>query len=451
MKYELLTGATGLLGSYLMRDALREGRKVAVLARGTRWMSARERIETILERLGSEDELPVILEGNLHQPNLGLDPQWVRENVDRVVHCAAALQFVGDGTGEPYRTNVDGTRHALSLCRESGIKQFHLISTAYVCGTRRGVIREEDFERGQTFSNDYERSKFLSEMLVRQADFLETWRIYRPSVIVGDYQTGFTSTYTGVYSLLRLAWLFSGADLGHVMSTLGMAGGDGLNLVSVDWVSAATRHLMAQGQNRTTYHLTNPNPVKPLELYEAAGRALARPPQVPPSALDEALQLYKPYLGEHPQFDSSLTERDARERPCPKLDAEALDRLVRYASDRGFELPPEWNLKARMEALNKDGGQERAMVLEVNGPEGGIWSLAEGAGGVAVTRGEAEGAARAFCNPATLEELVARKLNLEGAVFSGLMMLEGPPHQMDRCMELLESFLGELREARVGR
>ncbi|MCE7869755.1 NAD-dependent epimerase/dehydratase family protein [bacterium CPR1] len=42
MGYELLTGATGLLGSYLLRDALRAGKQVAVLARRSRTLTARE-------------------------------------------------------------------------------------------------------------------------------------------------------------------------------------------------------------------------------------------------------------------------------------------------------------------------------------------------------------------------------------------------------------------------
>lgn len=451
--YELLTGATGLLGSYLMRDALRAGRKVAVLARGTRWMSAKERIETILERLDT-DQMPVILEGNLHQPGLGLDPEsrrWVAENCASVLHCAAALQFVADGQGEPYRTNVDGTRFALGLCAETGIKEFHLVSTAYVCGSRRGEILESDFERGQVFSNDYERSKFVSEQLVRTAEHLEHWTIYRPSVIVGDYHTGFTSSFTGMYSLLRLAWLFSGLDQSGVLGALGLGSGDGLNLVSVDWVSAVMRHLVEARRHGQTYHLTSRQPVSARRLYEAAGRALTRPPQVPPSALDEATALYRPYLGEHPRFDSTLTERDAPHLPCPELDDEALDRLVRFASERGFELPPEWNFRARIEALRKGEAQEAAMLLEVNGPEGGVWSLAPGLGGLAVAPGQVETDARAFCNPATLEDLVTRKLNLEGAVYSGLLVLEGPPTQMDRSLDLLEKFLDELREARVGR
>ena len=37
------------------------------------------------------------------------------------------------------------------------------------------------------------------------ADFLDRPTIYRPSIIVGDSQTGYTTTYHGFYAPLKLA------------------------------------------------------------------------------------------------------------------------------------------------------------------------------------------------------------------------------------------------------
>ena len=47
--YHLLTGATGLLGSYLLRDFLLAGRRVAVLVRPAKRESARQRVENLLQ------------------------------------------------------------------------------------------------------------------------------------------------------------------------------------------------------------------------------------------------------------------------------------------------------------------------------------------------------------------------------------------------------------------
>jgi len=68
MTYHLLTGATGLLGSYLLRDILREGHRVAVLVRPSKRESGRQRIESIIASTESEFGMalprPVVLEGN---------------------------------------------------------------------------------------------------------------------------------------------------------------------------------------------------------------------------------------------------------------------------------------------------------------------------------------------------------------------------------------------------
>ena len=53
--YHLLTGATGLLGSYLLRDSLLAGRRMAVLVRPSKSESAVQRIETPVAAMGTVD------------------------------------------------------------------------------------------------------------------------------------------------------------------------------------------------------------------------------------------------------------------------------------------------------------------------------------------------------------------------------------------------------------
>ena len=70
----LLTGATGLLGRYLLKDLLLAGRKVAVLARARGPRSAADRIGAILrdwEAEGIRLDPPRILEGSLDLDDLG--------------------------------------------------------------------------------------------------------------------------------------------------------------------------------------------------------------------------------------------------------------------------------------------------------------------------------------------------------------------------------------------
>src|ERR1700761_7135590 len=100
MAYDLLTGATGLLGNYLLRDLLLAGRQVAVIARRSRMETTRQRVESILANWESELRRvlprPPVLDGDIRQPGLGLDAagrEWVAENCDSVIHNAASLSF----------------------------------------------------------------------------------------------------------------------------------------------------------------------------------------------------------------------------------------------------------------------------------------------------------------------------------------------------------------------
>jgi thioester reductase-like protein len=126
------------LGAYLLRDNLRHGRRLAVLCRPSRNESARQRVESVMARWERETgeilPRPVVFEGNLHRPNLDLSPgslRWIARHCDSMIHNAASLAFEGsDPQGEPWLTNLQGTQHVLDVCRITGIRNFHHVSTA---------------------------------------------------------------------------------------------------------------------------------------------------------------------------------------------------------------------------------------------------------------------------------------------------------------------------------
>ena len=196
--YTLLTGATGLVGRYLVRDLLLNEHNLAVVVRPSKRQTPVERMEEILQHwekeLGRALPRPVVLSGNICDPGFGFsdeDAAWVRQHCDSIIHSAAILEFYGkDRAGEPWRTNLDGTRHMIALCRDLQIHDINYVSTAYVAGIQEGVvIKEDSLSAGQTFRNDYEESKFLAESLVREIDFTDKVTVYRPAVIAGDSRT----------------------------------------------------------------------------------------------------------------------------------------------------------------------------------------------------------------------------------------------------------------------
>ena len=162
-----------------MREFLLKGRKLAVLVRPTKRERVRERIEAILqaweEQLGHRLPRPVLLTGDVCAPKLGLSPKqllWAQNYCDQMIHGAAVLKFHGSTQeDEPWKTNLGGTQNVLEFAEHCQIRDFHYVSTAYVCGKRDETVREDELDVNQTFRNDYEISKFEAEKRVRGAVF----------------------------------------------------------------------------------------------------------------------------------------------------------------------------------------------------------------------------------------------------------------------------------------
>lgn len=355
--YVLLTGATGLLGQYLLRDLTRAGTRVAVLARGHRGKPATDRIAEIVAQWGDRDGArlspPEVLEGDLREPGLGLglgDRTWLARRCRAVVHAGAVVSFRPTPNGEPWRTNATGTRHLLTACATLGIGEFHHVSTAFVCGDRAGTIPETDVRTGTEFHNEYERSKFEAERLVRSAREIRS-TVYRPSVIVGDSRTGHTTAYHGLYKFLELADRLAGPAAGprHLALRLPFTGAEPRDLVPVDWVSAAATQVVGSPcLHGRVFHLTAETPTSVRDIHAVAvrvlgigGVTLAGPgPLADASEVERAfldhLKDYWPYLAGDPTFDRANTRDALPDLPAPQVDRAALARLVRFAAADGW-------------------------------------------------------------------------------------------------------------------
>ena len=91
MKYVLLTGGTGLVGRYLVRDLLLTGHRLALVLRTNGKETVEQRCEAILQyweaELGRPLPRPVCLQGDVAEPGLGLsqtDRDWIAANPERV-------------------------------------------------------------------------------------------------------------------------------------------------------------------------------------------------------------------------------------------------------------------------------------------------------------------------------------------------------------------------------
>jgi thioester reductase-like protein len=210
-----LTGATGLLGTQIMKRILESHprTRLALLVRSTPRDSAQDRVDKLLSRTLGEaaaskarDRVDVI-SGDIGRPGLGLDGErtrWLQARIDQVIHCAATIRF--DLPLEiARRDNTEGTRNVLDLADGlPHLGRLDYVGTAYVAGQRTGIIKEDELDVGQGFWNSYERTKMEAETLVRAFGTRRPTAIYRPSIIVGDSRTGEATAFQGLYQILPL-------------------------------------------------------------------------------------------------------------------------------------------------------------------------------------------------------------------------------------------------------
>ncbi|MBO4163269.1 SDR family oxidoreductase [Micromonospora antibiotica] len=209
MTDHVLTGATGFVGSHLLTDLLLDDTalNVSALARGNSRQPASDRVHAALDEAGGD--LPparrrmTVVESELTEPRCGVAPDAVRRGAGPLVfwHLAASLQWRRGQREQVFRTNVEGTRHALELATELGADLFVYVSTAFTCGTLHGEVPEA-LHRPPRFSNVYEESKCAAEHLVAGFDGPRRL-ILRPSIITGtshDYRP--SGSYTGLYGFL---------------------------------------------------------------------------------------------------------------------------------------------------------------------------------------------------------------------------------------------------------
>lgn len=268
-----LTGATGAIGSRVLEHYLQHGSEVQVLVRGREGRSPAERIAALLEDARLPRELTHrvhVLEGSIEEPGCGLaraDRRRVIAATDLFIH-SAAVTHLGAGAKECHRANVVGTDHALELARacqrEGRLRRFAYLSSYAASGTARsGYFAEDSLPAHPAFANEYERTKYQAETRVRAelAAGLPVV-IFRPSVTVGDTETGRISSFNLFYQVVRI--LGTGM-LSHWPDLRERT----VNIVPVDYVARSIRRgLEFAWTLGRTFHLVSRNGCVLRDLFD---------------------------------------------------------------------------------------------------------------------------------------------------------------------------------------
>ena len=195
----LLSGATGFLGMEVLARLLeRTDRKVMCVVRAADHDAAEERLDGVLGAL-YRDPSPYRARVQALHGDLTSGVREPEEPVDVVCHCAASITF-DLPLEEARETNVDGTRAMLALARDAGARRFVHVSTAYVAGTHSGRFTEDMF--GSEFRNTYEQTKCEAERVVGAVEDMDV-AIARPSIVMGESETGWTPAFNVLYWPLR--------------------------------------------------------------------------------------------------------------------------------------------------------------------------------------------------------------------------------------------------------
>lgn len=279
----LLTGATGFIGAYLLKELLIQTNAIIhCLVRSESVAQAKKRLIETLKSYELWDSAfenriqPVI--GDLALPKFGLNNgQWLElaERTDAIYHNGAQVHHL-----LPYEqlkpANVGGTLSALELATQHKAKPFHFLSSLSVLPPVEQSVGKHYPENAPLPATPvpgggYNRSKWMAEQLVHQAIARGlSGSIYRPGPISGDSQTG-TFNQNDFLCRLMQGYLFSGkAPQGQLP----------LDLLPVDYVAKSIVFLSKQSSAEGgCFHLLHPKPVSSDVLFRAcinAGYPLER-------------------------------------------------------------------------------------------------------------------------------------------------------------------------------
>ncbi|GIF84339.1 non-ribosomal peptide synthetase [Catellatospora bangladeshensis] len=200
----LLTGATGFIGAHLLHLLLtRTEARITCLVREKAGTTPLQRLRDAyawhipgegLDRYAGRIE---VLAADLSEPDLGLAPAEharLSRDVEAIYHLAADTRLFGERDTFAAH-NVGSVRALVRLAATGRPKDLHHVSTLAVCGSGPdgdpAGFCEDSLDIGQRFLNEYERSKYDAERVVR--DFAAQGGagfVYRTGNVTGHSVTG---------------------------------------------------------------------------------------------------------------------------------------------------------------------------------------------------------------------------------------------------------------------
>ncbi|MGC0421420.1 thioester reductase domain-containing protein [Embleya sp. AB8] len=351
-----LTGATGFVGAFLLRDLLRStGATVHCLIRGADESIALDRLRANLTWYGIWDEIDAdrlsVVTGDLAAPRFGLDAERfdrLAREVDVVYHAGATVNWL-----HPYASlkaaNVTGTEEALRLAARHRTVPLHYVSSTGVFAgpapDGAGLTPQDPTGPPEQLTNGYRQSKYVAEKIIGLArERGLPVSIYRADVVSGAQTNGACQARDFVWLSLK----------GSLQARAMPVGANALfPMVPVDYVSAAILALSRTTAGET-FHLFNPVALGYAEMVArlresgyvledvswdefVAGVRADRD-----NALFPTIDIFRSYMtaGEalYMRMDVSATEAALAGTgiACPEIDAELFGRYTEFFRAAGY-------------------------------------------------------------------------------------------------------------------
>lgn len=156
MGVHFFTGFPGFITSQIIRELFRKNKTqeaIVVVLPGELLKANEERQRILEEYPGGEIH---IVEGDITLPNIGFGDQVLKKIIPQieVLWHLAAIYDLAVPRDIAWKVNVHGTTMVNDFIRTlPNLKRYMYFSTAYVAGTREGVLREDELIRPQAFKN----------------------------------------------------------------------------------------------------------------------------------------------------------------------------------------------------------------------------------------------------------------------------------------------------------
>jgi thioester reductase-like protein len=260
-----LTGATGFLGAYMLKDLLcYTTARIYCLVRGNDYEEGVLRLRKNLAYYRILDEIDfsrvIVVLGELSRERFGLNDEqytFYTQEMDSIYHCAAQVNFA-DSYETLRPSNVLGAIEILRLAVTNRSKSVHYISTLHVLtqqdqGSSERLTESHYPSHGDSLQMGYLQSKWVAERLMLTAKERNIpVNIYRVGRLGGDLQSGACQKSDFYWGLVRAC-----VKMGKIPAT-----GFEEQILPVDIASKAIIRLSTQsdGEGRT-FHILNPTPL----------------------------------------------------------------------------------------------------------------------------------------------------------------------------------------------